>query len=72
MESDNKRRAILISSRQTLVMSLILLMYFSFLHVNSEYWYLDYVLIGVVQELISIPMLLGTLVLFGLRIRNAL
>ena len=55
-----------LNEKQVFSISVFLLLYFSFLFLNFTYFNLDFVLIGVFQELLTLPAMLVTLVLFVL------
>lgn len=52
------------SGKATFLTSIFLTLYFFLLMCNGLYWKSDFVLIGVVQELITLPAMLVCIVLF--------
>ena len=52
-----------ITDKTIFVLSICALLYLSFLHVNSYYFKVESIALGVVQELITIPIIMGQLVL---------
>ena len=53
-----------IDNKQLLILSIAVSLYFAFLFLNAYVFKFDNVFIGVVQELVTIPMLLALLFLF--------
>lgn len=52
-----------ISDRNLLVYSIVAGLYIGFLHLNYHVLYWDFVLLGVIRELITIPIMIGQLLL---------
>ncbi len=59
MEKDK----IFISGKTIFGLSIGVLIYLSFLFLNSNTFKLDYVIIGVLQEILTIPIIIGQLIL---------
>jgi hypothetical protein len=60
------------NSKKLFYASLVVVGYFLFLFLNAYLIKSKFVLIGVFQELITIPMLLGQLILFGFSIKYSI
>ena len=55
-----------IIDRNILALSIFVLLYFTFLLLNSAYFKIDSVVMGFIQELVTIPIIIGQLVLLVL------
>lgn len=55
-----------ISDRNLLVYSILTGLYIGFLHLNYNIFHWDFILLGVIRELITIPIMIGQLLLLFL------
>jgi len=52
------------------ILSLVSLMFFTFLFVNGYILKIDITIVGVFQQILTLPIMLGTMVLFGFAIKS--
>lgn len=57
-------------SKTIFILCILVLMYFGFLLLNSEVFKFDFVLIGVLQEVLTLPIMFGQLLLVIFSIKN--
>ncbi|WP_428655082.1 hypothetical protein [Runella sp.] len=61
-----------ITNKKLFVFSLALVMYFLFLYLNADAFHLEYTFIGVIQEVLTLPLLVMLLLLLGLSLKRTI
>lgn len=61
-----------ITNKKLFILSVVLVLYFLFLYLNMYVFHLEYTFIGIIQEVVTLPLLAILLLFLGLSLRRTI